>query len=332
MKIAFRADAGVEQGSGHVVRTLTLAQELQNLGHEVQIFGNIDNVPWLSKMVANAQLNWESCSPHKLNHERIIKGGYDLFVIDSYEISAESINILTSKVPTMAIVDNQTRGIVAQILLDHNVGATPFVTSTEVQQLIGPKFALVREEIRSLRRTSSKRVIPGGSPNLLVMIGGTDPLQISLQICQMIAELDSEFELNFVTQSKNIQEISKYLPLNRNNIHELTANIKSLLSISDVVISAAGTSTLDLSCIGIPSLYISVAANQEPVLAAVSENEIGLALDLRSEDWNSAKLLVMVQSLAYDEDLREKLFTNAQGIVDGLGSIRTSKAIISWIT
>lgn len=332
MRIVFRADAGINQGTGHVVRALTLAKELQNSGHEVQIFGNIDNVPWLSKMVAITQVNWESCSPHKLNHERIIKGGYDLVIIDSYEISPESINVLASKVPTMAIVDNKTRGIVPQILLDHNVGATAFVTLKEVQQLIGPQFALVREEIRSMRRTSSNRVTPGGSPNLLVMIGGTDPLQISLQICQMIAELDSEFDLNFVTQGKNIQEISKHLPFNRNNIHELTPNIQSLLRISDVVISAAGTSTLDLSCIGIPSLYISVAANQEPVLAAISENEIGLALDLRSEDWNSAKLIEMIQSLAYDEALREKLFTNSQGIVDGLGSLRTSKAITSWIT
>jgi spore coat polysaccharide biosynthesis predicted glycosyltransferase SpsG len=328
LKIAFRADAGVEQGSGHVVRTLTLAREFQQSGHDVKIIGGIRGTPWLTELIEISGVTWQDTETNNLNVEDLLKEDFDLLVVDSYEIPADLINSAAQKIETLAIVDNQNRGILAQHLLDQNLGARKFLTDSRTRQLIGPQFALVRKEIRDLRRTSSSRLSKTEKPNLLVMFGGTDPRNLSLIVSEAIESIDSDFEIHFVAPKANINSIGSYLPANRANIHELTPKIEVLLSKADVVFSAAGTSVLDISCIGIPSIYMSVADNQNSAIGAI--DDLGLGLTVKSET-NSRKfkdeIIEFINACAFDWQLREDLFTNSQELVDGLGARRVVELI-----
>lgn len=328
MKIAFRADAGVEQGSGHVVRTLTLAREFQQSGHDVKVLGAIRGTPWLTELIDSSGVNWQDTDANNLNLKDLLKQNFDLLVVDSYEIPTELINSTAQKIETLAIVDHQNRGISAQYLLDQNLGARKFLTDARTRQLIGPQFALVRKEIRDLRRTSSSRLSKTEKPNILVMFGGTDPRNLSLIVSETIKSVDTDFEIQFVAPQANINSIRSNLPANRANIHELTPKIEVLLSKADVVFSAAGTSVLDISCIGIPSIYMSIAENQNPVIGAI--DYLGLGLTVKSET-NSRKfkdeILEFIYACAFDRHLREDLFTNSQELVDGLGARRVVELV-----
>lgn len=323
MRIAFRADAGVEQGSGHVVRTLTLAKEFQQSGHDVKVIGAIRGTHWLTELIVSSGVNWQDTEANNLNLKDLLKQNFDLLVIDSYEIPTDLINLAAQKIETLAIVDNQNRGISAQYILDQNLGARKFLTDERTKQLIGPQFALVRKEMRDLRRTSSSRLSKTKKPNLLVMLGGTDPRNLSLIVSEAIKSIDADFEVHFVTPQANINSIRSNLPVNRANIHELTPKIEVLLSKADVVFSAAGTSVLDISCIGIPSIYMSIAENQNPAIGAI--DDLGLGLTVKSET-NSRKfkdeIIEFINACAFDQQLREDLFTNSTELVDGQGARR----------
>ncbi len=333
MKIAFRADAGVEQGSGHIVRTLTLAREFAKSGHDVKIIGAIRDTPWLTELLASSGVKWQKTKANHLDLKNILSQNFDLLVVDSYEICAELISSAAKEIETLAIVDNQTRGISTQYLLDHNLAAHKYHTDIRTEQLIGPKFALIREEISELRRTSSSRVNIKGKPNILVMCGGTDPRNLALKVSDAIESLDAFFEIHFVAPQANLDSIKANLPANRVNIHKLTPKIQVLLSNADLVLSAAGTSVLDISCIGIPSIYISIAENQNPAIDAIAEFNVGLTV---KNDENSRlfkkQILDAVNACAFDQQLREDFFKNSQELVDGLGASRvvtkitTSKA------
>jgi spore coat polysaccharide biosynthesis predicted glycosyltransferase SpsG len=160
------------------------------------------------------------------------------------------------------------------------------------------------------------------------MFGGTDPRNLSLFVSETINSIDADFEIHFVAPQANINSIKSNLPSNRANIHELTARIEVLLSKADVVFSAAGTSVLDLSCIGIPSIYMSIAENQNPAIRAI--DDLGLGLTIKG-GINSRKfkdeIVEFINACAFDQELRENLFTNSQKFVDGNGAQRVVSAI-----
>ena len=328
MKIAFRADASVAQGTGHVVRTLTLAREFQKSGHHVRMISSIEELSWLTKMVKASGIEVETCKPHTMDQSWASGGVLDLLVIDSYEIPADQIKDISRHVLTMAIVDNDERGLKPTFLLDHNLDAEKYPLGFETNQFIGPSFALVRDEIRDVRRTSSVRVNENSKPVVLVMIGGADHAKIAISLAKMLASLDGEFEIHFVTSDINIKQISSYLPNNSSNIHPLVPDIHDYLKEVDVVISAAGTSTLDLSCVGIPSIFVAVVENQFRNLLAISKLETGFALGRFDEIQNKQKELIdRIYLCAYDENIREKFFRSSQLLVDGHGATRVVNEI-----
>ncbi len=332
MRVAFRADAGIEQGSGHVVRTLTLAREFQKEGHDVCLISNINEIPWLSDMVRKSDVIWQDCIPHALNTERILKESFDFLVIDSYLIPHDSINAAAGIIPIMAIVDNDMRNINSSFVLDQNLGAKSFDVSSLTTQLIGPTYSLVRQEIRDIRRESSSLINRHGLPSLLVMIGGTDPTNLSVSLSRLLRDVDLEFDIYFVTTESNVNEIAKFLPRNRDNILTATSEIHEILKHVDIAISAAGTSTLDLSCIGIPTIYVSVASNQDAALEMVANLEVGIALGQGKDLEKSHKDLInSVERCAYDTSLRETLFQNSQNLVDGWGARRVAEQVTNKV-
>jgi spore coat polysaccharide biosynthesis predicted glycosyltransferase SpsG len=326
LKIALRADASPFQGCGHVLRTLTLATEFIRNGHDAVLFSNVIDVPWLSKKIEASGVPFRICNSDSLDLETYLQEGFEHLVVDSYQIRSESISSATKQISTLAIIDHETRGIHASSYLDHNLGATRKIGIDEKDQMWGPSYALIRQEIAQLRRNSAEVLDHSANPNVLVMIGGTDPKNVSLEIAKAIKVLDQRFNFSFVTPELNIPSIQELLPISSMRILPPTPDIGSLLSRMDLVISAAGTSVLDLSCIGIPSIFISVASNQDRALLNVSKKQIGLAFGQSEEIGNrSDEFRSAVITCLEDQNMRETFFRNAQNLVDGLGANRVVK-------
>lgn len=328
MKVAFRADASLTQGTGHVVRSLTLAREFQKSGHDVCLFGETSNIPWLESLISLSGVAFVKCTKNGLDLERFSAGHFDLLVVDSYEISAELVTNASREMDVLAIVDGTARGIKAQFVLDHNLSAASVESELKCLQLIGPKFALVRDEIRAIRRLSGARVSRASNPSVLVFSGGTDPTKLAVRVSKLLTNVDSEYDITFIASETDGKEISKNLDTNKVKIHPQLSNIQDYFAKADVVISAAGTSVLDLSCIGIPTIYFSVADNQNANLATISNLDIGLTI---AQSNNQTELKRMLQEFlnrcAFDNATRERLFQNAQNFVDGKGAQRVVETI-----
>jgi UDP-2,4-diacetamido-2,4,6-trideoxy-beta-L-altropyranose hydrolase len=328
MKVAFRADASLTQGTGHVVRSLTLAREFQKSGHDVCLFGETSNISWLENLISLSGVAFIKCTKNGLDIERFSAGHFDLLVVDSYEISAELVTNASREIDVLAIVDGTARGIKSQFVLDHNLSAASVESDPQCIQLIGPKFALVRDEIRAIRRLSGARVSRASNPSVLVVSGGTDPTRLAVRVSKLLTDVDTEYDITFIASETDAKEISKNLDKNKVEVHSQLSNIQDYFATADVVISAAGTSVLDISCIGIPTIYFSVAENQNANLATISNLDIGLTVE---ESHNQDELKPVLQEFlircAFDNETRERLFQNAQNFVDGKGAQRVVKAI-----
>ena len=185
LRVVLRADAGLLTGTGHVMRCLSLAEELMSRGHEIFLVTAPFDVSWLEQLVVESGVSVKSCTAGDLARETILGLVPDWVVVDSYSIAAEEITALDTFVPVLAVVDGETRGVVATILLDQNLGAEERVNGPA--WLAGSQFALVRDAVLDQRRTDPWR-LRGTSRSVLSFMGGTDPHAASIGVAHALAE------------------------------------------------------------------------------------------------------------------------------------------------
>lgn len=327
MKVVIRADAGIEQGTGHVMRCLTLSEELLARGHQVDLVTGGLATDWLAEAVAISGVGLHHCEFDTLPVDRIIALKPDWVVVDSYQIPSCSLSALAEFTPLLAVVDGDYRGIQASLYLDQNLGAESVVRPVAIRDrfLSGAKFTLVRDSVLAERRPGPSGEI-SSTPRVLTFMGGTDPTHASLGIAEALAKIEDDFELVILAPSSEHSALRTALGAKLHvRLLAPTRELPALFSEADVIVSAAGTSAWDICAIGIPAVLISVVENQRTsVREAVSR---GLALGLDVTDDRSAlqeNAGELVSRLLHDTELRRRLSQKCLSTFDGDGKGRVA--------
>lgn len=325
MRVLFRADANVLQGSGHVMRCLTLAEELTARGHDVTFLSSIVGIDWLVAHLAERHISIFATDADSLDPAEIMEHRPDWVVVDSYLIKADDISNLASEVHVLAIVDGDTRGIRAQLLLDQNLGAELDFGGVP-GMLAGADYALIRDEILRERRLDSATL--RDPARVLAFMGGTDPIAAIVPVAAHLARLDRLFELTIIAPERLHDEVQSALAGRRAVVLGPTPELPRMLGKSDVVVSAAGTSAWDLCTLGIPSVLLAVADNQLASLRRVATRELGLTIDLVESPGDIAAVGAAVNRLLGDRQLRTRLVVRCMAAFDGLGKVRVANAML----
>ena len=113
MIFAIRADAGVVQGTGHVMRCLSLAEKLIQKGHRVGLFTNSSEIAWLESVISASGVEVFRVTADELSTDQLAGFPADWLIVDSYQIPAEQISAVNQELRVLAIVDGDSRGITA---------------------------------------------------------------------------------------------------------------------------------------------------------------------------------------------------------------------------
>jgi UDP-2,4-diacetamido-2,4,6-trideoxy-beta-L-altropyranose hydrolase len=105
-----------------------------------------------------------------------------------------------------------------------------------------------------------------------------------------------------------------------------TSSMPELMAWADIAVSAAGSTCAEMSLLGLPSILISVAANQEPVAQELSRRHAAIHLG-SSKQVTAAEIGGSVQALLSSPEQRTSLSRRSQELVDGEGSERVRAAI-----
>jgi spore coat polysaccharide biosynthesis predicted glycosyltransferase SpsG len=327
--LAIRADAGVIQGTGHVMRCLSLAERLLQLGHRVGLFTNDSKIDWLEAAIESSGVEVFRVQADHLEAGQFEKFSPDWLIVDSYQIPGEQISLVTEKISTLAIIDGNTRGIVATEYLDTNLFAEKLDWPNEVRArlLAGSNFALVRDAVLSNRR-GHPELLNGDRAKILIFLGGSDPYGFSPLVASALAKLEVDFEATFVVPAGSQDEVAVALGKNADRVTVIdpTPTLATLYRDADVVVSAAGTSAWDVCSLGIPSLLLAVVDNQEFSLNQIAENGLTLTNNLAGENSSKAdELAEQITALIADQDLRIELSKTALHYFDGLGRDRVEE-------
>jgi UDP-2,4-diacetamido-2,4,6-trideoxy-beta-L-altropyranose hydrolase len=295
----FRADASSDIGTGHIMRCLTLADALRrsdissvfmsrnfdgNLceliadrGFEIQRLpkpkGKLEGTSAAHESTEIPTIprpSWEidaiECTEKLKNRPDRI----DLLVVDHYSLDGRWERYLRPYASRLMVIDDlANRPHDCDVILDQNYYkdlGTRYdkLVPPACQLLLGPKYALLREEFFQAR--SRAYVRNGRIRRILIFLGGGDPENITSRVLAALSVLDiSGVVLDVVVGASNphraaIKDICSRIPLA--NYHCQVTNMSALMLGADLAIGAGGTTTWERCALGLPTLTIVIAENQ----------------------------------------------------------------------
>jgi UDP-2,4-diacetamido-2,4,6-trideoxy-beta-L-altropyranose hydrolase len=353
MNFAFRVDASIHMGSGHVARCATLADYLRQCGgNSTFICRELPGhyCDWLAergyavqRLPAPSSVHHRS--PDGLAHaawlgvpkEQEIReagealrqvGHVDWLIVDHYALDAEWEQAMRAHVPRIMVIDDLAdRSHDADLLLDQNLqphaGRYNNLLPPSCAQLLGPAFALLRPEFSETRAVLAPR--NGEVRRVLVFMGGGDIQNITGKILDTLTGPETDhlaMDIVITKGSPYYEELQFRCSILPNcTLHVQTTNMASLMAKADLMIGGSGSATWERCCLGLPSVLISIAENQRTIGREISRHRAAIYLG-DYETLNLEKLQSVLSRLIYRPKLLRHIGNRALSLVDGRGSDR----------
>lgn len=260
----------------------------------------------------------------------------DWLIVDHYALDARWERALRSKAKCiLAIDDLADRDHDCDVLLDHNPQETTsdrYRTrlSPNATRLIGPRYALLRPEFASARAQRLDRKKTGSLRRVVVFMGGTDAVGATLTALAALSEDDllaMAVDVVIGGASPHLAAIRRAANARGNAmVHVDVTEIADLFACADLAIGAGGVAALERCCVGLPTITMSVAANQEPGLAQLAR--AGAVQHLgRFESVKVAEFSGAIRALVAAPDLKDNIAEAARRVADGQGVDRVVAAM-----
>ncbi len=313
MKVAFRTDASVRIGTGHVMRCLTLADELARQGHQCRfvcreheghlgdlIAGKGHGLTLLPSRSDNELalkdhgsdnyalwlgVPWQEDACQTLDALKAWKP--DWLVVDHYALNAKWERALADAVGKIMVIDDlANRPHECALLLDQNLGrvASDYdgLLPGGCQRLIGPRYALLRPEFAKLREQSLKRRRHPELKRILISLGGVDRTNVTGRVLEALSEssLPASTELDIIMGAAapyldDVRQQAARLPF-RATVSVNVRDMAQRMCLADLSIGAAGSTSWERCCLGLPTIVVVLADNQKQSAEFLSKHRIAI--------------------------------------------------------
>lgn len=339
MNIVFRVDSSTKMGLGHLMRCLTLADALHKKNHKIyficrELEGNLIShikyevliLPRSNNFQSNdIYLNWLGAS-QELDAEQTIKvfpKNVDLLIVDSYTLDISWHTIIRAYAKKIIVIDDlANKKFDCDLLLNQNLGSLKEDYKDKVSKkcklLLGCKYALLRPEFSNLRlKALEKRKQTKEIENILICMGGSDSLNLTYKVLEQINDF-SKVTVVLGAASTHIEMIKRYAQDKNFDVVVDANNMSELMLNADIAIGAAGSTSWERCCLGLPTLQLIISENQQETAKKLEQSGATLTVKNLQEDLN-----LLLSNFNLWKSMSEK----SKKICDGLGYERVVNAL-----
>jgi UDP-2,4-diacetamido-2,4,6-trideoxy-beta-L-altropyranose hydrolase len=343
--LVIRADASPSIGTGHIMRMIALGQAWQHQGREV-VFLCAELTPAIKRrlesegfpvlMVEAAPGSTEDMQQTRrlISQSAEPDGQRVPVILDGYQFGSEYQAGLQKSGVTMVVVDDYGYAdrYHADYVLNQNLSARECLYKNRdpgSRLLLGPRYAMLRREFLAYRGWT--REVPPLATRILVTMGGADPENVTLKVARGLLGFDVHVKVVVGGSNPNLGEISKVLrniTSARAEIEVITDTTKmpELMAWADMAVSAGGSTTWELAFMGLPTLVVTLAKNQEEISRTIHENGLGISLGWHHED-GFRSLHAQLETMINGAAIRRRIASTGREMVDGDGACRVLAAI-----
>ena len=328
--IVLLADAAPQRGIGHAVRASTLAFALRNQGARVEVMGRglgfIREVEPQFDTLNLGNLSLSDGIPASVKN--IVQYAPDLVITDGYFYPTDFYRALAREGVFYGVVEDNAESQAEEPLLVIN--QNPNASSDEYKKrfpssdyFLGLDFAIIRPSARIGYPSSGQ-----SDGSVFVLIGGSDPKQLSLPLAHRLAKERKEMKIAIGPAVTGREKIVKELQALPGLSLPRQADIPQAMASSSVCILAGGTSLWEANYMAKPVVGLAVADNQvTPLRAAKRARVVAEVVDARIDDPHSVadnvvRILGTLSGSKGSTALRQ---------VDGFGADRLAVGILGTL-
>lgn len=344
--IWIRADGGKEMGTGHIMRCMSVAAALRQMGEQV-CFLVADNspVPLLEaggqsfRVLGSSYQNLEEELPILLPILR--EASKSLFLADSYFVTSEYLQQVRELMPTCYMDDRGVSSLPVDLLINYNIFAEISLYGEETCRnregdrkngegccktgyLLGTEYVPLRQEFQKASAPVKEK-----AERVFITTGGGDRYDLAGRILRQALQ-DPEIEdLEYcVVSGIYNQYLPQLLKLEKcsKNVHVFSnvSNIAGLMQSCDIAVSAGGSTMYELCAVGVPILCFSFVDNQEKIVEGFARREVVcFAGNYLSQGEQMIRMLTEhIALLRNSVELRRSCSAKERELVDGKGAAR----------
>jgi UDP-2,4-diacetamido-2,4,6-trideoxy-beta-L-altropyranose hydrolase len=314
-------------------------QAIAEKGHQVtalpDLSSNITALPAESEYANWLGADWETDAFQTL--EALAGYKWDWLIVDHYAVDARWERIARNACQRLMVIDDlANRQHDCDLLLDQNLGRhrddyTEHLPPT-CEVLIGSKYALLRPEFAELRAESLARRVNPVLKRILITMGGVDKDNVTGQILDALrsCELPHDIVINVVmgTNAPWLDEVKRLASDMPHNTEVLigVSNMARLMTDADLAIGAAGSTSWERCCMGLPSVICVLAPNQ--LSGANTLRNEGAALLVENEHDLQTTLSQRIKLLSEPNKLKA-ISQIASSVTDGGGAIALCRKLLT---
>jgi UDP-2,4-diacetamido-2,4,6-trideoxy-beta-L-altropyranose hydrolase len=209
----------------------------------------------------------------------------DWLVVDHYALDQRWESALQRHYKKLMVIDDLAdRPHNCDLLLDQNLGRQPqdyaALVPASCQVFTGPHYALLRPEFAALRDYSLKRRVNLQYPQikgLLITMGGVDLSNATGQVLEALktCPLPADCRITVVMGASapalaQVRELAKQMPWPTAVLVNIT-DMAQHMADNDLAIGAAGSTSWERCCLGLPTVLVVLADNQKEAAAQLEK-------------------------------------------------------------
>jgi UDP-2,4-diacetamido-2,4,6-trideoxy-beta-L-altropyranose hydrolase len=333
-----RTIAGRRTGSGHAMRCLALAQAWRRSGGICRFLVNAEARAFLNARLPRRCTAVTVAAATGSDADAAFCGRLAAraraacVVVDGYDFGPRFQRRLKRTAPrTLVVDDNGDRAAyAADWVLNQNVHASRRFYGRKLdgsRLLAGPRYALLRPEFR---RTARRRH-PMRATRLLVLMGGSDPVDATRKVIDALA-LSRTPGLRAVVV---VGTLNRRLPELRERARRLGVRaefesncrrISARMARAHFCVSAAGSTVWELLRMGVPTVLLPIAGNQVRIARDLHRRRLAMNLGWHARV-SAVALARAIDRLAASPARRRAISERGRLLVDGRGADRVVRII-----
>lgn len=306
MNIVFRVDASLMIGSGHVMRCLVLADELKLKGYDIAfactpLEGDMRSFICERgfRVITLPAPQAAIISTHDADYEAWLQkdidvdaqdflssiSSADLVITDHYAIGEQWQKRVKSALGCyLFAIDDLARRHFADLILDQTLAreAVDYADS-KATVLCGTEFALLKPAFAGMREEALSRTLPSDKPKVLISMGGVDTPNATLKVLKALADgqVAAHFTVLLSPRAPHFQQVKEWCALRENvTHHEFVTDMARLMLAHDLAIGAPGTTSWERACLGLPSIIVPLARNQQLIFEQLIKHKAAFHVDI----------------------------------------------------
>lgn len=328
MKIVFRCDASAQIGAGHVMRCLTVADELASQGFSSVFLCSEETINDFSSLFEGA---------HQVIPSDTSGVTADVLIIDHYDLDIDYERGARAWAKRIVVIDDLVnRRHDCDLLLDQTLERQAedyeHLIPEHCKVLAGTSYALLRSQFTALRSKAlqKRKESQAHIQRLMISLGNTNLHNITGTVLHALSKTNGvSFDIDVILGGKALflDDVKKIIKsLNENGTHKVSLdldvkNMAQRMLEADLSIGAPGTTSWERCALGLPALLVQLADNQKDNVVALSN--AGAAINLGShDDLSETHIIEALNMLVSDQDKLSSMSEACLDICDGLGAQR----------